>query len=82
MYSESEMKQAVLREILCVDANHQLHINVPAEMGDEFEVIVLPIRAKAFKKLSDDDQFVLAAYSAVIESNSEEDAVWGKYVRN
>ncbi|OGS95255.1 MAG: hypothetical protein A3H31_11835 [Gallionellales bacterium RIFCSPLOWO2_02_FULL_57_47] len=76
------MKQAVLRETLCVDANHQLHINVPADMGDEFEVIVLPVRAKVVEGLNDDDQFMLAAYSAVIESNSEEDAVWEKYVRS
>ena len=76
------MKQAVLREILCVDENHQLHISVPAEMGNEFEVIVLPIRADAVKKLSEENQFMIAAYSAVIENNSEEDAVWGKYVRN
>lgn len=76
------MKQAVLRETLFVDANHQLHINVPAEMGDEFEVIVLPVRSKAAKELSDDDQFMLAAYSAVIESDPEENAIWEKYVRN
>jgi hypothetical protein len=76
------MKQAILRETLFVDANHQLHINVPAEMGDEFEVIVLPARSKAAKDLGDDDQFMLAAYSAAIESSSEEDAVWSKYVRN
>jgi hypothetical protein len=36
------MKQAVLRETLRVDANHQLHINVPADMGEEFEVVVFP----------------------------------------
>ena len=76
------MKQAVLRETLCVDENHQLHINVPADMGDEFEVIVLPVRSRVAKELSDDDQFMLAAYSAVIENDSEEDALWGKYVRN
>lgn len=76
------MKQAVLRETLCVDANHQLHINVPAEMGDEFEVIVLPIRANAVEGLSEDSKFMLSAYSAVIDSNSEEDAVWEKYVRS
>ena len=76
------MKQAVIREILCVDANHQLHINVPADMGEEFEVIVLPVRSKTAQELSDDDQFMLAAYSAVIEDNSEEDVVWRKYVRN
>ncbi|EGW22959.1 hypothetical protein [Methylobacter tundripaludum] len=76
------MKQAVIREILCVDANRQLHINVPADMGDEFEVIVLPICANAANELSEEDQFMLAAYSAVTESSSEEDAVWEKYVRN
>ncbi|MDP1679929.1 MAG: hypothetical protein Q8L02_07455 [Candidatus Nitrotoga sp.] len=76
------MKQSVLRETLCVDANHQLHINVPANMGDEFEVIVLPVRSKAVKELSDDDQFMFAAYSAVIESDPKEDAIWEKYVRN
>lgn len=76
------MKQAVLRETLCVDANHQLHINVPAEMGDEFEVIVLPIRSNAVEGLSEDSKFMLSAYSAVIDSNPEEDAVWEKYVRS
>ena len=49
-------------------------------MGNEFEVIV-PLRAKAVSELNDDDQFMLAAYSAVIESDPEEDAVWEKYVR-
>lgn len=76
------MKQAVLRETLRVDANHQLHINVPADMGDEFEVIVFPIRSKTLDGLNDDDQFMLAAYSAVIESNLEEDAIWEKYVHS
>jgi hypothetical protein len=76
------MRQAILRENLCVDANHQLHINVPADMGDEFEVIVLPLRAKAVEgTLSDDEQFMLAAYSAVIENDADENAVWEKYVR-
>ncbi|MHB1677555.1 MAG: hypothetical protein ACYCSS_08495 [Sulfuriferula sp.] len=36
------MKQAILRESLVVDANHQLHIDVPADMGNEFEVFVIP----------------------------------------
>ncbi|MEI7995902.1 MAG: hypothetical protein WCH01_13470 [Methylococcaceae bacterium] len=76
------MRQAVLRETLRVDINHQLHINVPADMGNEFEVIVLPIQTKALGELNDDDQFMLAAYSAVIENDPEEDAVWEKYVRS
>ncbi|MDD5579594.1 MAG: hypothetical protein PHY16_09980 [Methylobacter sp.] len=75
------MRQAVLREILRVDVNRQLHISVPADLGNEFEVIVLPIQVKALNELNDDDQFMLAAYSAVIENDPEEDAVWEKYVR-
>jgi hypothetical protein len=74
------MRQTVLRETLRVDANHQLHIDVPAEMGNEFEVIVLPIQSKALDELNDDDQFMLAAYSAVIENDPEEDAVWEKHI--
>ncbi len=76
------MKQAVLRETLHVDANHQLHINVPADMGDEFEVIVLPIRTTLVERVpSDEEQFMLAAYSAVIDNDPEENAIWKKYVR-
>lgn len=74
------MRQTVLRETLRVDANHQLHIDVPAQMGNEFEVIVLPIQSKALDELNDDDQFMLAAYSAVIENDPEEDAVWEKHI--
>ena len=74
------MRQAALRETLRVDANHQLHIDVPAEMGNEFEVIVLPIQSKALDELNDDDQFKIAAYSAVIENDPEEDAVWEKHI--
>ena len=36
------MRQAVLRETLQVDANHTIHIVLPAEMGDEVEVVVFP----------------------------------------
>ena len=50
-------------------------------MGNEFEVIVLPLGDKTVDGLNDDDQFMLAAYPAVIESDPEEDAVWEKYVR-
>ncbi len=74
------MRQAVLRKTLCVDANHQLHVNVPADMREEFEVIVLPIHAKDVDGLNDDDQLMLATYSAVIENDTEEDAVWEKYI--
>lgn len=76
------MRQAVLKEILHVDVNHQLHISVPADMGNKFEVIVIPIQSEALDKLNDDEQFMLATYSTVIENDPEEDAVWEKYVRS
>ena len=69
--------QIILRETLHVDVNHQLHISVT-----EFEVIVIPVHSKAVDKLNDDEQFMLAAYSSVIEDDPEEDAVWEKYVRS
>jgi len=33
---------SVLKETLQVDKNHQLHIEIPVEMGEEVEVIVFP----------------------------------------
>ena len=75
------MKQNILREMLRVDENHQLHINIPADMGDEFEVIVLPANPQAARNnLSDEDRFMLGAYSAVTSADAEEDAIWEKYV--
>ena len=76
------MKQAVLREMLRVDANHHIHINVPADIGDEIEVIVLPVRPQTGgKELGGEERFMRAAYSAVIPDNPEEDAIWEKYSR-
>ena len=65
------MKQAVLIETVQVDVNYQLHISVPADMGTEFEVIVIPLKSKALDNLNDDEQFLLATYSAVIENDLE-----------
>lgn len=43
-------------------------------MGDEFEVILMPLRPKSeFESLSDDERFNLAAYSAVVDDDPEED---------
>lgn len=75
------MKQNILRETLRVDANRQLHINIPADMGDEFDVIVLPVSPQSVRnKLSDDELFMLGAYSAVTPADADEDAIWEKYV--
>ena len=75
------MKPAVLRQTLRVDANHQLHINVPTEMGDEIEVTVC--QANQFGQnspISEDEQFLIAAYSAATPEDAIEDAIWGKYL--
>ena len=75
------MKQAVLRQTLRVDANHQLHINVPVEMGDEIEVTVRPANQSAPKaSIREDEQFLIAAYSAATPDDAVEDAIWEKYI--
>lgn len=74
------MRQAVLREVVCVDVNRQLHIDIPADMGDEFEIIVLPIQTQDVKSLSENERFALSAYSAVVESDAQEDVIWEQYV--
>ncbi|MBI3358170.1 MAG: hypothetical protein HY037_01055 [Nitrospirae bacterium] len=75
------MKQTVLHEILRVDANHQIHLNLPAEAGDEFEVIVMPGRSQDERNmLSDEEQLMLAGFWAVTPDDPEEDAIWGKYL--
>jgi len=51
-------------------------------MGTEFEVILMPLHSKTVDKLNDDEQFLLAAYSSIIENDHEEDAVWEKYVKS
>jgi len=74
------MKQKVIREIVRVDENHQLHIDVPADMGDEFEIILMPLQPKPESEcLSEEDRFNLAAYSAVVDEDPEEDALWWRY---
>ena len=75
------MKPAVLRQTLRVDANHQLHINVPVEMGDEFEVTVRPADKSGHDSaISEDEHFLIAAYSAATPEDAKEDAIWEKYV--
>ena len=64
-----------------MDENHKLHFNVPIEMGDEIEVIVRPVhQPEQEKSISDDEQLLLAAFSAVTPEDASEDAIWGKYI--
>ena len=59
------MKPAVLRQTMRAAANHQLHINVPIEMGDEIEVTVRPTNQPGHKNsIIEDEQFSIATYSA------------------
>lgn len=75
------MKQAILRKVLHVDADRNLHIKIPIEMGDEFGVIVLSIQPDCTDRASEFEQLNLDAYSASTEASDEEDAMWEKYVK-
>lgn len=75
------MKPAVLRQTLRVDANHQRHINVPIEMGDEIEVTVLTANQPNHKNtIIEDEQLLIATYSAATPDDAVEDAIWEKYL--
>lgn len=74
------MKQAVLIEDLQIDESRQLHINVPADMGRQFRVIVLPMDRPIQPGITQDEAFMLSAYSSVTEDDPKEDAVWEKYI--
>ena len=75
------MKPALLRQTMRVDANHQLHINVPIEMGDEIEVTVRTANQPDHRNtLIEDEQFLIATYSAATPEDAIEDAIWGKYL--
>lgn len=75
------MKLKIIREIVHADENHRIHIDVPPAMGDEFEVILLPVlpQNETSGSLSDEDRFKLAAYSAMIDEDPEEDELWERY---
>jgi len=75
------MQQAVLIEDLQVNEHHQLYIHVPPEVGAQSLVIAMPFGQAPVTRLSSDDAFHLAAYSAITEENPEEDAIWEETVR-
>jgi hypothetical protein len=76
------MKHAVLVKELQVDENHQLHINIPPDMGRDVKVIVFSKNQQNMPNLTEEEVFNLAAYAAITEDDSEEDAIWKSYVRN
>lgn len=75
------MKQIVLRQIARLDEHHRLHMDVPAEFSDQVEVIIRSLDDRR-ESLTEDESFNLAAYAAVTEADEQEDALWGKYVRD
>ena len=74
------MELKMIREIVHVDENHQVHINVPKEMGDEFEIILIPLHSQSGdKELTEEDRFKLTVYATLVDEDEEEDAIWERY---
>lgn len=75
------MKQAVLIEEMQVDDRHQLHITVPADMGQHFKVIVLPLESAHNTDLQDSQMMARlideSGFSRTVLNSPEED-VWNE----
>ena len=75
------MKLKIIREFAQVDENRQIRIDVPPDMGNEFEVILMPVRSgESAGNLSEEDLFNLSAYAAVVDEDLEEDSLWERYI--
>lgn len=75
------MKHAVLIEEMQVDDRHQLHITVPADMGQHFKVIVLPVESAQSTDLQDRQMMArLMDESGFFRTvlNSLEEDVWNE----
>ena len=76
------MKLKIIRELVQVDENRQICIDVPPDMGDEFDVILMPVRSGEIAgRLDEEDLFKLSAYAAVVDEDPEEDSLWERYIR-
>ena len=65
-----------IRKIVNLDHSRTLSVEVPPEMGNAVELIVL----SCDEQLSEDEAFFVSAYSAVIELDAEEDKIWERYL--
>jgi len=80
------MMANAIRKIINLDHSRTLSIEVPPEMGDSVELIVLSYddeltkTGKTHEQLTDDETFLVSAYAAVIEEDSEEDKIWERYL--
>ncbi len=59
--------------------------SVPQNMGNSVELIVLScdeeaVLDKVQQPLSEDEMFLVSAYTATIEESSEEDKIWERYL--
>ncbi len=76
------MKLKIIREFAQVDENRQIRIDVPPDMGNKFEVILMPVRSgESAGRLGKEDLFNLSAYAAVVDEDLEEDSLWERYIR-
>jgi len=80
------MMQRVFCKTYQVGNNHRIEVDVPAELGARVKLILVPddigesLVDENQNKVSSDDMFLLSAYDAVIEDDSDEDAKWEKYL--
>ena len=82
---------SAIRYIQEVAENGVIELNVAKTLGRKVEVVVMSMPDnhqsfahkdnRIYEKLSDEEQFFALAAQAAIESDSEEDAVWGKYLK-
>jgi len=75
-----------IRKIVTLGQDRMLSFEVPPDMGDSVELILLTCSAdevaleKGNNVLSEDETFLISSYSAVIEEDLEEDKVWERYL--
>jgi len=76
-----------ITKIVHLDSSRKVSIDVPPEMGDSVELILIPCSGELKKthdgheRLSNDEIFLVSAYSAVVEEDSEEDKIWQRYIK-
>ncbi len=73
-----------IQQIVTVSEGGRVALWVPQPAGTQVRVIVLdavePLVAGL--SLTEDEQFQLGAYAAVIEDDPEEDAIWERYLHD
>ena len=74
------MTPKIIREVVQIDGNRQIYINVPSDMGELVEVILMQVYSpEGPGSLSDEDCFKLSAYAEVVDEDVDEDFLWETY---